>query len=390
MKLLAVTLVLLIVVHTNAGFKDGVDKRGLLLNLLGGGKTANAYISCCSAVPQIDSLANEANQLRLSVQSCQARLQDVVGKLSGSSQGKRGLFDILTAPLKIATAVIKLPFQIAGQAVAIPFNIAKGLADVVSPILGDKLTDIIKFPIDFAQRVVAIPFQFGAAVATIPLGIVGEIGGWSFSNSAEREKAKACCIKMSGLSAFYTYVQDLAAAASLCEEKLKELEALVDEIVNKPECPAGFFYSDTTRRCYAVFGNPANYDEGQQLCSGVGGVLASVRSQEEQDLIESIANGIPDTSACRCNRGGACFSTSGQTLDPTKCGTGDGRQVWKPKAGYFMEIGYTNWKQGEPNCYGGTEHCIVLDSFFNYQWNDYSCNTKSCPICEATPQPKVG
>lgn len=390
MKLLAVAVVLLLA-QADARKIEGVDKRFILSNIFGGGKTATSYIGCCAAVPQIDSLTNEANQLRLNVQSCQARLQDVVSKISGSTSGKRGIFDLILAPLKIATEVIKLPFAIAGQVAAIPFNLAKGLADAVSPIIGQKLSDIIKFPIDFAQRVIAIPFQFSAAVVSLPLGIVNEISGWSFSSNAEREKAKACCIKVSGLPNFLAYVQELNSAQALCESKLRELEVLVDEILNKPECPAGFYYSDTTRRCYAVFGNPTTYSEGQQLCSGVGGVLASIRSQDEQTLIENIANGIPDTSQCRCNRGGACFTTSGQTLDPNQCGhTSDGRLVWKPKAGYYMEIGYTNWKSGEPNCYGGTEHCIVLDTYFNYQWNDYSCNVRSCPICEADPKPKVG
>jgi hypothetical protein len=389
MKLFSLAVVVFLVAHGCTSADEAVEKRGLISDLLTGGNkgTAETYISCCSSMPLIDGLVYEANQLRLSVQGCQARLQQVVDKLTGTRQ-TRSLLGWLTKPLEVVTDVVKLPFQIAGQVVAVPFNIAKGLANIAEPIIGSKLTNVIKFPIDFAQRVAQAPFQFGAAVIQLPYGIVSEISGWSFRSQAEREKAKLCCSTISGLNDFYIYVRQLREAASICEAKLVEFEVIVTELLNKPECPAGFAYSETTKRCYAVFGNPTTYDEGQQLCGSVGGVLASIRSQDEQTLIENVVKSIPDSSACTCNRGGSCFTTSGQTLNPNQCGSGDGRQVWKPQSGYYMEIGYTNWKYGEPNCYGNNEHCIVLDSFFNYQWNDYSCTWRTCPICEATPKPK--
>jgi len=70
--------------------KEGLDKRGFILDLLTGGKSATDYISCCTLMPQVTSLVNEANQLRLSVAGCQAKLQEVVNKIVGTKQGEYG------------------------------------------------------------------------------------------------------------------------------------------------------------------------------------------------------------------------------------------------------------------------------------------------------------
>jgi len=399
MKLLLVAAALLVVVNAKGMDLNHEEReKRLLFDIItggGGSGTASSYIPCCAALPQLDAMVNEANQLRLAVQACQGRLQQVVDKIQGAQKGKRdlkekrGLFDLLKAPLQIATSVIKLPFQIAGQIAAVPFNIAKSLTNIVAPILGEQFANVLRLPIDFAQRLVQIPFQFGEKVVQLPYGLVDQMAGWSWKDRQEMELAKKCCMTLGGLGSFLDYVKNLKEGAAICEAKLNEMQKIVDDLLNKPECPQGFVYMPPTGKCYSVFGNPAVYDDGQKLCVAAGGVLASIRSDVEQKLIESIAEQLPKGGVCGCNRGGSCYTTSGQTLNPNTCSGQEGRLVWKPKPGYYMEIGYTKWKSGEPNCYGGNEHCIVLDTYFKYEWNDYPCNTKSCPICEADPKPKT-
>jgi len=42
-----------------------------------------------------------------------------------------------------------------------------------------------------------------------------------------------------------------------------------------------------------------------------------------------------------------------------------------------------NWNAGEPNNSNGDEHCLLLDWYSDWKWNDASCNKhRACYICE--------
>ncbi|CDQ80980.1 ladderlectin-like [Oncorhynchus mykiss] len=42
---------------------------------------------------------------------------------------------------------------------------------------------------------------------------------------------------------------------------------------------------------------------------------------------------------------------------------------------------YENWEQGEPNCYGGREHCLQMNYGGDKKWNDLNCEEKLPLVC---------
>jgi len=59
----------------------------------------------------------------------------------------------------------------------------------------------------------------------------------------------------------------------------------------------------------------------------------------------------------------------------------DSAFVWKPDNG---SLSYTNWDlhSGEPNNGNGTESCINVWPDRMFEWNDQSCTTKMCFVCQ--------
>ncbi|XP_024235876.1 ladderlectin-like [Oncorhynchus tshawytscha] len=42
---------------------------------------------------------------------------------------------------------------------------------------------------------------------------------------------------------------------------------------------------------------------------------------------------------------------------------------------------YENWEQGEPNYYGGREHCLEMNFGGDKKWNDLNCEEKLPLVC---------
>ncbi|XP_005186727.3 lectin subunit alpha-like [Musca domestica] len=47
-----------------------------------------------------------------------------------------------------------------------------------------------------------------------------------------------------------------------------------------------------------------------------------------------------------------------------------------------LEFDYTNWSEGEPNNYGGNEHCVHIGLYDDDTWNDVDCSMRFGYICE--------
>ncbi|KAH0623433.1 hypothetical protein JD844_006181 [Phrynosoma platyrhinos] len=100
------------------------------------------------------------------------------------------------------------------------------------------------------------------------------------------------------------------------------------------------------------------FSDGRDLCARAGGALASSRNAAENRALAEIV------------KKNSKFAFLGINDIQT-----EGKFVHLNGA----PVGYTNWKQGEPNNLNN-EDCVVL--LENQLWNDFPCEHKSLIICE--------
>jgi formylglycine-generating enzyme required for sulfatase activity len=92
-------------------------------------------------------------------------------------------------------------------------------------------------------------------------------------------------------------------------------------------------------------------DAGAATCSGAGYRLASVRSSQENDFIQTLLLGSSLSSMTNCSD--ACDRAWVSYEDP-----GNGNWAWSDV--YSGGIGFTNWFSGEPT--GAGRRCTLLDA----------------------------
>jgi len=54
--------------------------------------------------------------------------------------------------------------------------------------------------------------------------------------------------------------------------------------------------------------------------------------------------------------------------------------VWRDESGKASVMGYSSWRNGEPN--DVNEGCVEIRGDASYEWNDLSCERQLCPVCE--------
>ncbi len=115
-------------------------------------------------------------------------------------------------------------------------------------------------------------------------------------------------------------------------------------------------------------GSNPNYTSAVALCSPVGGRLPIIKSEDQNDFIQSK------------------LGSSNCWLGLSRNGTG-----WLASDG--TNATYFNWNSGEPNNYGGNENAVQMYSFG--KWNDININATNACIVEvpckvpACPAPKT-
>ncbi|XP_037801782.1 brevican core protein-like [Penaeus monodon] len=124
-----------------------------------------------------------------------------------------------------------------------------------------------------------------------------------------------------------------------------------------PSCPVG--WTPFGSSCFLVSDESGTYGDGWNFCRERGGVLASVRSQEEQDFVAGL---LP-----------------GSVWIGLSDGVAEGTFAWADAS----TSSYTNFHPNEPSGSGGhaDEDCVELRSAFGFAWNDEWCGTLNRYLC---------
>ena len=69
--------------------------------------------------------------------------------------------------------------------------------------------------------------------------------------------------------------------------------------------------------------------------------------------------------------------TDGQRIDVTS----ESPFVWKLDGNVSIPMNYTNWDVGQPDYSFVDESCLELHTVL-LQWNDDTCDSKKCMLCE--------
>jgi hypothetical protein len=114
-----------------------------------------------------------------------------------------------------------------------------------------------------------------------------------------------------------------------------------------------------TGNCYMVFRQPRSWGEALVFCESLGGHLAVVTGQAENDLLTPLV-GLVDAWM-----GGNDIAVEGD---------------WVWITGEPMI--YENWRAGEPNDFGDGEDCMILEGARGGSWDDRPCTRLYDFVCE--------
>jgi hypothetical protein len=147
-----------------------------------------------------------------------------------------------------------------------------------------------------------------------------------------------------------------------------------------PPCEGGDAHAEgADGTCIVYFATPATWDAARSACAGIGGTLAIIDDQAENNLVATIppadAVNLPDIWAAG-----------------TDAGT-EAEWHWLAGGTVFWRAGttltYAHWRidPPEPNNGGGVEHCMVVEGDTivtgeGYTWDDRPCDRSYSYFCE--------
>lgn len=130
------------------------------------------------------------------------------------------------------------------------------------------------------------------------------------------------------------------------------------------QCPSGWS-GETSEACFQIPEEQGTFVECQDtICESLGGTLASIRSQSEQDFVRRL---MREEGALRAYIG---IFESGE----------DESGVWKWVDGFSSN--FTHWSPGEPSEYCTDEDCgMYMPTWFPLGWVDTSCTLENWAQC---------
>ncbi|KAK2531290.1 macrophage mannose receptor 1 [Columba livia] len=139
-----------------------------------------------------------------------------------------------------------------------------------------------------------------------------------------------------------------------------------------PSCPEGWKSIPQSSSCFKIFQGGRDKMQtwfgARDFCRAIGGDLACIHSEEEQDLIASLKRDYIFHS----------YWMGLSALDS------DGGFAWSDGS----PVNFEKWASGEPNNYDGNEKCGVFNGYTSMNWNDLFCDHMQeyvCQIKKGTP-----
>ncbi|XP_033982866.1 galactose-specific lectin nattectin-like [Trematomus bernacchii] len=133
------------------------------------------------------------------------------------------------------------------------------------------------------------------------------------------------------------------------------------------ECLPG--WTQLGSRCFIFKNQPMNWASAETDCLALGGNLASIKSTTEYDFIRQLVR-----------------TATGKDLQFWVGGHDAVMEgVWLWSDGF--KFNFESWGKGEPNNYGGKEHCMEINFGATKKVNDIGCLESQPFVCSADPPP---
>nr|CAB3263601.1 MAM and LDL-receptor class A domain-containing protein 1-like [Phallusia mammillata] len=142
---------------------------------------------------------------------------------------------------------------------------------------------------------------------------------------------------------------------------------ITDGFCDQPVCPVGRKFGDL---CYKVEETGRTYQDASAVCKSNGGLLAAVKTQEQQNFLVDMVSGY-----------GNEWTLFWIGLDDKVT---EGRFVYSDDMPLAMsDRSFGAWAAGEPNDALGDEDCVNMEyQSKQRRWNDVPCNRENWFICQ--------
>ncbi len=146
------------------------------------------------------------------------------------------------------------------------------------------------------------------------------------------------------------------------------------------QCPDGVGGNQAVAgsTCFSYYPTELSWSNAQTSCQSKGGVLAAIRSQEENDTVSSIRHDTEPWLGASDDNAFITGASEGEYFwadDAIKFWTGG-------QAGSAVNGAFTSWNGGEPNAAFANEDCIHL--YRSGGWNDAACAATFSYVCQFT------